>query len=278
MIFSAPFTLSACADEAADTPERQARLLLEHGIHHIDLRRVWGKSVVALTDTEAVRVRNFCMALKVSIHCLYSDACLSVVDTALDDDLMHIGRLLEIAALMGAACIRIFSFVPPHQDKPANHLFPAIRRMKQVTALAEAAGVTLLVENSVETVGEIPSNIHSILHAINSPYLRLMWNPASFVQAGVAQQVQDFWLMLARFTDCVRIQDAVLYNGQFCASGEGDAQLRELLLNLRESGRPGFLALEPAPLSGGGGFGGEERLAFAVFTVKRLLASVGVPV
>jgi sugar phosphate isomerase/epimerase len=268
--------LSACADEAADSPDDQARFLLAQAIRFMDVRRVWRKTPIELADDEALAVKRAAETHGLALHCLYSDACRSPVDTPLDDDLARLGRLLELAALMQARYVRVFSFVPPNQEKSADHLFAAMRRMRQIGEMAVAAGVTLLVENATGTVGNIPSNIHSILHACNSPLMRLAWNPAEFVRTGVAAQVEDFWLMLARFTTCVVLQDARLDDGTFALPGHGDGQVHRLLRNLHDQGYQGSVSiLPPAPSEADTHLGGADRLLAQILTARNLLKATG---
>jgi sugar phosphate isomerase/epimerase len=72
----------------------------------------------------------------------------------------------------------------------------------------------------------------------------------------------------------VHVKDAVLADGSVRAAGEGDGQVPELLIKLRDSGYDGFLALEPHLAIAGhsSGFSGVEGMTYAVQTLRRLMA------
>ncbi len=265
--------LSACADAISQEPPVQARLLVAHGLSHIDLRRVWGRPLAALSSGEIATLHVVLREAGLRPHILYSDLGYDDVTAPPAAELARLERLLAVARALEAPFIRLSTGRPPGGDKPANHLLPAIRRLKALLPAAEAAGVTLLLENAPGTVGEIPSNIHSLLHALNSPFVRLAWNPGAFVRAGVAQQVPDFWLLLGRLTGAVLLEDATLLDRAACLPGEGDADLPELLVNLREARYGGVLALDSAALPAG--LEGRAQLALLVLAARRLLAAAG---
>ena len=52
------FTLTGFGDEISPNLDEQLDLLQSEGISYLDLRGVWGKNVLDLSDAEAARVRN----------------------------------------------------------------------------------------------------------------------------------------------------------------------------------------------------------------------------
>ena len=53
-------------------------------------------SVLDFTDDDARSIQIACETHSLALHCLYSDVCLSPVDSPPDNDLARLGRLLEI--------------------------------------------------------------------------------------------------------------------------------------------------------------------------------------
>ncbi len=111
------------------------------------------------------------------------------------------------------------------------------------------------------------------MQGVNSPYLRLLWDPANFVQVGETQVTQRGWPLLADYIDYVHIRDAYLADGSVCPAGQGDGQIKEFLFQLWDKGYQGFLALEPYVTHPG--HGGVDAMPRAVEALRGLMAEVG---
>jgi sugar phosphate isomerase/epimerase len=143
--------------------------------------------------------------------------------------------------------------------------------------MAEREEFYLLLENEKDIVGDTPERCQAILGAINSQHLRFAWDPANFVQVGVTRPMDQGWPLLGDDVGYVHVKDALATDGRVCAAGEGDGQVRELLLALRRSHYQGFLALEPHLAIAGrsGGFSGPEGMRYAVSRLRQLMSQAG---
>jgi sugar phosphate isomerase/epimerase len=114
---------------------------------------------------------------------------------------------------------------------------------------------------------------------VNSPALRFVWDPANFVQVGVAQPTDRGWPLLADYVAHVQIKDAHLVDGRVTPAGQADGQVPELVAHLREVGYQGFLALEPHLVIAGhsGGFSGPEGMATAAEALRGILSAAHAP-
>ncbi len=57
--------------------------------------------------------------------------------------------------------------------------------MTALARRAEGTGVVLVHENEKHIYGDLPERILDIVETVNSPALKLAWDPANFVQCGV---------------------------------------------------------------------------------------------
>ena len=73
----------------------------------------------------------------------------------------------------------------PAGDDPDRHRDEVLRRMRELAAVAEQAGVVLLHENEKDIYGDIPRRCLDIVESVGSDHLRLAWDAANFVQVGV---------------------------------------------------------------------------------------------
>jgi sugar phosphate isomerase/epimerase len=272
----AHFTLSAFGDEIADDLETQLRVLRELQIGYLELRGAWGKIVLYLDDDEVTRVRKTCADYGIAVSCIGSPVGKSPIVAPLEQEISDLTRIFQIAEALGTRRVRIFSFYPP--DTHTNtyydeYVAEATARLARLADLAGREGFLLLLENEKEIVGDTPERCHTILSTIDDPALRFLWDPANFMQVGVARPTERGWPLLGAYVAHVHVKDALLADGSVRAAGEGDGQVGELLSRLRESGYRGFLALEPHLAIAGrsGGFSGVTGMTYAVEKLRQLM-------
>ena len=266
------FTLSAFGDEIADDLEEQLQVLNQLDIGYLELRSAWGTNVTQLDNAQVAAIARACQKHDIGVSCLCSPVGKSPIGEPIEHELATLRRLIEIARALGTPSIRVFSFYPP--EDPDAWLESSSERRARLAEVAEAAGLRLLLENDKRLVGDTPERCAALLRGVNSPALRFVWDPANFVQVGVAQPADRGWPLLADYLAHVQIKDARLADGQVTPAGQADAQVPELLMRLRNSGYRGFLGLEPHLVVAGhsGGFSGPDGMARAAQALRALLA------
>jgi len=260
---------SAFADTVTLNPLEQADVVRESGLQALVLRNIWGRSVETLTDDEAESIAAHCAQIDLPIHSLATTLGTERVDEGMDDDVSRMARLLELARRLNVGAIRLFSFLPPQGGKPASYMGAAIQRLKPLTALAEQAGIRLLIENAPDTIGNIPSNIHTVVQAQRSSWVQTNWNTGHFVQAGIAEHVIDYWLIMARSCGHITLTDALLFDHSICMPGDGDGQVSQMLMMLRKHSVSYGITLDPC-------LPGEEGFALTLARVRRCSLLQGV--
>lgn len=173
---------------------------------------------------------------------------------------------------MNTRLIRIFSFyVPPEALDAARE--EVIERLGALVARAAQAGVTLLHENERGIYGESATRCYDLLATIDSPALRMAFDPANFVQAGV-RPMEEAWPLLKEYVAHVHIKDALMRDGSVRPAGQGDGDIPGLLAALDSRDYRGYLTLEPhLSISGpAGGYSGETGMRTAIHALNGLLA------
>jgi sugar phosphate isomerase/epimerase len=276
----AAFTLSAFGDEIAEDLEEQLSLLNELVIGYLELRAAWGVNVLRMDEETVARVRRTCAGHGVAVGCIGSPIGKSPIAEPIEAELANLSRIFQIGEALDCRRVRIFSFYPPDTSSNARYdeyVTEATGRLARMADLAQREGFTLLLENEKGIVGDTLTRCHALVSAVASPHLRFLWDPANFVQVGEAQVTGRGWPLLGEYMAYVHIKDAHLADGSVCAAGEGDGQVRELLVRLKEVGYQGFLALEPHLAIAGhsGGFSGVSGMTYAVQALRRLMAETG---
>jgi sugar phosphate isomerase/epimerase len=263
------WTLSGFADEIDPELDVQLGTLAELAIKHVELRGVWGKNVLALSDEEIDRIKTALAARGMRVSAIGSPIGKIGIEDEFAPHLEQFRRALDIAATLEAPFVRVFSFFIPAGDDPARHRTEVMWRLEQLVRLAEERGATLAHENERHIYAETPERCHDLLTAIDSPRLRAVWDPANFVQAGVRPH-DDGYALIRPFLAYVHVKDAVAGSGAVVPAGDGDGQIRQTLAALRADGFDGYFSLEPhlAIAGGFGGFSGpaEFRRAADAFT------------
>jgi sugar phosphate isomerase/epimerase len=200
------------------------------------------------------------------------------VDIALpiEHEVERLGRALRAAEVLGAPFIRIFSFY--FEGKTAEEAREAvIERMTALARRAEGTGVVLVHENEKHIYGDLPERILDIVETVNSPALKLAWDPANFVQCGV-KPFTDAYEMLRPHVVYLQVKDALASTNKVVPAGEGDGEVLRTVEALRDSGFTGFASLEPhlAHAYETGGFSGPYSFGVAARAFAKVLETAGV--
>ncbi len=272
---TASFTISAFGDEIAPDLETQLQVLNDLNIPCLELRTVWGQNVGSLSDEEVAKVRALVDAHGVSVSAIGGPVGKSPIEAPIETELQNVRRLSEIARALDTTRIRIFSFYPPDSAAADRYVDTAIARLRRLVAIAECERITLLLENEKGLVGDTLARCAQLIHAIDSPHLVFLWDPANFVQVGEERVVERGWQALGSRVGYVHIKDCEL-NGPVRAAGEGDGQIPELLSRLSGSGYQGMLALEPHLALAGhsSGFSGPDGMAYALQKLREVITAV----
>jgi sugar phosphate isomerase/epimerase len=271
------WTLSGFADEIDPDLDVQLQTLAGTSIKHIELRGVWGKNVLALSDDELERVKAKLDASGVRVSAVGSPIGKIGIGDEFEPHVEKFRRAMDAAAILEAPYVRIFSFFLPEGEEPGQYRGAVLDRMERLVRLAEERGVTLAHENERHIYGETPARCHDLLATIDSPRLRAVWDPTNFVIGGVRPHDEGYAL-LRPYLAYVHVKDAVAISGTVVPAGEGDGQLRATLTALRDDGYDGFFSLEPHLAKAGqfGGFSGIGEFRRAADAFKGLLEELGI--
>ncbi len=262
--------LTGFGDRIAPGPAEQIGACKKLKLRWLELRTVWGKSALDLTDDESARFKTELSAAGIGLSALATGIGSGGIETALQSELERLRRAISIAGTLGARYLRIFTY-KRNQDQESTARAEMTRRFAAFAAEAQAASVILLVENSAGCLGDTPEHLAEMLASLGSPYVRAAFNPAEFVRAGLAPADQCYE-QLREFLEYVRIEDADRASGTRRTPGEGDGQIKELLAALGRDEYSGFLSVEsPADRPDA------ETFSRAVEAVQAILSAADIP-
>lgn len=263
------WTLSGFADEISPDLNEQCEVATGLGLKFIEVRSAWDVNILDLSPDQLATMRKTLSKYGLKVSSIGSPIGKIFIDEDFAPHLERMRHAAEVAHELDAPYIRIFSFFLRPGADPAEHRAEVIDRMRALVRVAEEADLILLHENEKQIYGDIPARCLDLIRSVGSPYLKLAWDPANFVQVGV-RPYTDAYAMLRPHLEYIQIKDAHLADGTVVPSGEGDGEVAETMRALRHDGFDGFFSLEPH-LAGGhatGGFSGPElfRTAWRSFT------------
>ncbi len=270
------WTLSGFADEiSADLSEQLATLQSEN-MKYLELRAVWGKGVLKLSDEEIGQVKAALKAAGVGVSAIGSPIGKINITDDFTPHLADFKRALWCAQKLEAPYIRLFSFFVP-AGEAATYRAEVMRRMQALVEAAAGSGVTLLHENEKNIYGDIPARCLDIVETVASPQLKLVWDPANFVQCGVRPFTEGYEALRPHIA-YVHVKDALLDGGKVTHAGQGDGEWPATIAALRDSGFDGFFSMEPHLQEAERfyGFSGPALFRQATQTFKGLLTAAKV--
>ncbi|MFA5859181.1 MAG: sugar phosphate isomerase/epimerase [Elusimicrobiota bacterium] len=271
------FILSAFGDEIAPELNEQLDLLESEGIKYLDLRGVWGKNVKLLNDEDCEKIKKILDTRGFKLSTIGSPVGKIKITDDFEPEIKVLERMIHLAKFFGTKYIRVFSFYVPKTEAPDNYREEVMRRMKVMAALAEKHGVMLELENEGELYGEKPLYVMDVVKTVNSPNLKVLFDAANYVIAGVKPHTGAFPIVKDQL-DMFHIKDATKTEPWIInLAGEGQGQIPDTLAVYKNAKRDYFLVLEPhlGKAEKMSGFSGPEKFRLAIKALKNILDNMG---
>jgi sugar phosphate isomerase/epimerase len=271
--------LSAFADEVTDDFLKQVKYLASEKVGYIEPRFIDRKNIMDLTKSELNEAKN-----KIEDHGLKVSAIGSPIGKVkLDEPFApHLDKFkhaVDLAMFLKTPFIRMFSYYAPEGKNIDDYRDQVIERMGAKVEVLSNVDVTMVHENEANIYGHTAENCVDIVKAIDSPKLRLVYDPANFVWGEKKlDNVESCWPVMKPYVVHVHIKDWKLGSTDVGSiPGEGDGQIKELLAELAATNYDGCLTMEPHLQSGGqfGGSTGPELFSKAIAAVREISADVG---
>ncbi|MEU2084238.1 sugar phosphate isomerase/epimerase family protein [Streptomyces albus] len=233
-------------DEAAQDLEGQLGALRALGWHSIELRSIGGTALADLTPQQVHVLADRLRQAGVRAVCLDSRIgnWARPVTTPFDTDLAELDALLAQCELLGCRYVRVMSY-PNDGLPPGEWETTVLRRLARLARRAEAAGVTLLHENCAGWAGDDAARMLRLLHEVDSPALRLLFDTGNGIAHGydTAALLHDILPHVAH----VHVKDArrTPHGAAYVLPGDGEARVTDCLRTLLDAGYRGAFSLEP---------------------------------
>jgi len=228
-------TIKLCAfsDEADPTLDGQIAALQRNNIPYMEMRGVDGKNVTELTLEEAKEVKAKLDAGGIKVWSIGSPIGKVDINTDFDEYLKLVRHTCELANILGADKIRMFSFFNAYEEKEK-----VFRYLEEMAKVALSYGVDLHHENEKDVYGDTMARVKEIMANVKG--LKYIYDPANYLQCG--ETADDTLNELHAKTDYFHIKDVVVASGAIVPAGCGDGKIEELVQRITEDKT---LTLEP---------------------------------
>ena len=194
--------LCAFADEADGSLDGQIEALKANGISQLEIRFVDKKNIVSLAPDEAKEIKAKLDANGISVWSLGSPIGKIKITDDFDAELERYRKMIEVGKILGAKCVRIFSFYGTNGD--SKYFDEICARLKKYVEIANEYGIIPCHENEKGIYGDTAPRCLEILKAV--PGLKAVFDPANFIQCG--QDTLEAWDMLEEYVYYGHIKDA----------------------------------------------------------------------
>ena len=270
--------LSAFADEAAEKFTDQIDFLCQQKIGHIELRFCDGKNIMDLNQSELSNIKRILQDHAIKVSAIGSPIGKISLDEPFPAHLEKFKHALKLAQYFDTPMIRIFSYYPPAGKNIADCRSEVTDRLTAQVDLLNDQNITLVHENEAGIYGQTASRCLDLVQTINSPKLKLAYDPGNFVATEkITNNMETCWPLLKNYVAHIHIKDRKVNAETGCLPGAGDAQIKQLLTELAKSNYPGFLTLEPHMAVSGAfsGFTGPQLFARAAAALRQLARESG---
>lgn len=191
--------LAAISDEFSPDPAIAFPAMASIGMTAAELRVVWGKNIMDLTDEEVKQAVEMAAGHGIRILGISSPLVKCVlpnapeVDTRFQQDIFGskhtyedqprlADRAIRLCELTGARMVRVFSY---WRTVDPDACFDAIcETMLKLAKLGEAHGVVMGIENEHACNIGLAAEARKVLDAVPHPFLKLVWDPANALVGG----------------------------------------------------------------------------------------------
>ena len=221
----------AFADEASGQIDGQIAAMKCNRLDGLEIRGVDGQNIADISGDKAREVRKKLDDAGLTVWSMGSPiGKISIEEEAFDAHLGKLRHVLELADILGAKNLRMFSFYVP-EGRKTEFRGKVMDRMGRMLEAAEGSGILLCHENEKGIYGDRADTCLELLTAF--PALGGIFDPANFIQCG--QDTAEAWELLKSRIHYLHIKDA-LEDGRVVPAGHGIGRLAMILKDFRSLG------------------------------------------
>ena len=240
----AHFIFSAFCDESGEaTIGGQMAACKANGISHMELRGFGpALSINNLSVEQAKEMKTEIDAQGMKVSSIGSGYGKINIKDDFEPHFEAFKNTVEVAKILEAKYIRMFSFYFDEGDDYAAYRDEVIRRVKALVDYADENDLVCCHENEKGIYGDTAERCLDVLEACEGK-LRAVFDPANFIQCGV--DTLKAYDLLEDYIEYFHVKDALYNSAEVVPAGEGEGHLVEILKKFDTKKKVVILSLEP---------------------------------
>lgn len=238
------YIFSAFCDESGETTiEGQMNACKKNGITHMELRGFGDE--LNINNLSVSQAREMKKSIDEAGMCVASIGSGYGKIEITDDFEPHFEKFrntVEVAKILGAKYIRIFSFYFTEGEDYGVYREEVIRRVKIMADYAAQNGLLCCHENEKAIYGDTAERCLDLLENCGEN-LRAVFDPANFIQCGV--DTLKAYDILKDYIEYFHVKDAMYKDGSVVPAGKGEGHVPEIIAKASEGREELLLSLEP---------------------------------
>ncbi|MBR5515830.1 MAG: sugar phosphate isomerase/epimerase [Clostridia bacterium] len=237
------FRLSAFADEYSPEIDKQIAWLSANNIDLLEIRGVDGTPIADITLDKAREVKKKLDKAGIGISAIGSPAGKINIKDEFEPHLEQFRHLCEIAHILCAKRMRIFSFFMPEGDDPEIWFDEVVARLSQFCDIADKEGIILCHENEKQIYGETPERCIKLYQALGGR-MKCVFDHANFISCDI-EAYPFAYNTVKEAMSYMHIKDANA-DKEMVVAGRGIGRIPETLSSVKNDFDGEFiLTLEP---------------------------------
>jgi sugar phosphate isomerase/epimerase len=241
---------SGISDEAGQPIEVQIKAHKELGWDYMEIRNVDNKNLTLISDEKFGEVYEKVTQAGLKVSCFSSGIAnwATQISGDFQKDVDELKNAIPRMHKFGTKYIRVMSWPNDKENPWPDEKWgkEAVRRMKVLVGMAQDAGIIIAHENCSGWAGDDYKKAVRLAEEVDSPAFILLYDTGNVV-AETDIEPMEFYNGLKPHIKYVHIKDykkdSTGKRAVYC--GEGDAMVREILADLKETGYNGFVSIEP---------------------------------
>jgi sugar phosphate isomerase/epimerase len=208
-----PFQFAVVNDEISQDFERSCDVIArDFGMRAIELRGMWNKNILNLDANEIYEARRILRRYDLQVTDICSPlfkvdwpgAPISktaprrnqfMADYTFEQQDKVLERCIEVAKIFGTNRVRFFDFWRIENQVPYREAIN--QKLLEAACKAGGNGITLMLENEPGCNTATGEEAARVLQAVQSPHLKLLWDPANAAMHG-EKAYPDGYMLLPR--------------------------------------------------------------------------------
>ena len=254
--------LGVITDELAEDFEKALDFISEHYLGYCEVRELWSKNVVRLSQEELERAKQLIEEHHLKVSEIASPLfkynlpgmpsprpnwgdTFKAADLSDKDTESLLERVFRIAPFFGTSKVRVFSYWRVEDPEKA---YPLVRdRLAKAGAMAAQHNITLLLENETDCNVGTGRELGRMVRDINSPNLLAMWDPCNALGLGEVPYPDGYREVRGLFRH-MHVKDMrknpATGKFQYVPAGKGAIDYRGQFKALRNDGYDGTMSIE----------------------------------